>query len=359
MMRPACLLLAALVVAACGKEGPPVAPERRLPRPVADLAGEVRDGRIHLTWTNPSRRADDTRLRELAAVHVYRAEDSPEGDPRPALLRRGRIAGYTEVLALSGSPAGGQAGAPALEPGSRVEVLDRENLTPGRRYTYVVLVEDLEGRLSPPSARVSVTLIAPPAPPVALQAEAGEQQVRLTWRPPGGLVTGEPLQGEVLYEVLRAPAPEQAGQPVTPAPIAETTFTDRGLENDRTYYYSVRALRREAGTLARGEPTPAVAATPADQTPPAPPRDLIAIPAGRSVRLSWGPSPDADVAAYVVYRAVPGGPFTRVGTARPPANVFADDGVPPGTYRYVVTALDAGARPNESRPSNEVEVTLP
>ncbi len=351
MRRPAGLLLAVLVLTACGKEGPPVAPERRLPRPVADLSGEVRDGRIHLAWTNPSRRADDTRLRELAAAHVYRAEDSPGGDPRPALLQRGRIAGYTEVLTLSG--------APAVEPGSRVEVVDREDLTPGRRYTYVVLAEDLEGRLSPPSARVSVTLIAAPAPPAALQAEAGEQQVRLTWRPPERLVTGEPLRGEILYEVLRAPEAGQAGRPVTPAPIAETTFTDRGLENDRTYHYSVRALRRDAGTLARGEPTPAVAATPADQTPPAPPRDLVAIPAGRSVRLSWGPSPDADVAAYVVYRAAPGGPFARVGTARPPATVFADEGVPPGTYRYVVTALDAGARPNESRPSNEVEVTLP
>ena len=51
---------------------------------------------------------------------------------------------------------------------------DRHGLAYGRRYTYAALVEDTEGRLSPPSARLSVTYFAPPAPPEQLQATAGE-----------------------------------------------------------------------------------------------------------------------------------------------------------------------------------------
>jgi hypothetical protein len=44
---------------------------------------------------------------------------------------------------------------------------------------------------------------------------------------------------------------------------------------------------------------------------------------------------------------------------RPPTTTFVDRNVPPGTYRYTVTAQDASARANESGPSNEVTVTVP
>ena len=67
----------------------------------------------------------------------------------------------------------------------------------------------------------------------------------------------------------------------------------------------------------------------------------------------------ADVGAYVVYRAAGGGPFVRVGSVQPPATTFVDRGVPPGRYRYVVTAQDTSTRANESARSNEVAVSVP
>ena len=223
----------------------------------------------------------------------------------------------------------------------------------------MVVVEDQQGRVSPPSSRVSVTFIAAPEPPENLTAVAGEGQVRLAWSPPTRLVDGRPATGEIRYEVLRAPAPDAPAQLITPAPIAETELTDRGLENDRTYYYAVRAVRQEAGTTARGRPGERTAATPVDTTPPAPPQELVAIPAPRTVRLAWRPSPDPDVAAYVIYRARPGRDFERVGSTQPPATVFTDRDVPSGTWRYTVTALDSALRPNESARSNVVTVTVP
>jgi hypothetical protein len=134
---------------------------------------------------------------------------------------------------------------------------------------------------------------------------------------------------------------------------------DRGLANDHTYQYAVRATRTEGTATVTGAASPPVAVTPVKTTPPPPPSDLAAIPSRGEVRLSWRPSPAADVASYVVYRAAPAGEFLRVGSVQPPATTFVDRDVPPGRYRYAVTAQDTSARANESTRSNEVAVTVP
>lgn len=351
----AAVLLATLALAGCGRKGPPVAPERRLPQPVGDLGAVVRDGAIELAWTNPTRRMDNTRLRDLAAARVYRVEDDGAGEPRPALLVRDRVAGYTEVVAIRL-----EAPAPATVETGRVRWPDREGLAYGRRYTYVVITADAQGRWSPPSRRLSVAFVPAPEPPRDLRVDAGEQEARLTWAPPARLLDGSDAPaGAIAYEVLRAPEAEAPLAPVTRTRSGETRLTDRGLENDRTYYYAVRAIRSEGTTLAFGPPSARVAVTPRDMTPPAPPSNLVAVPSEGVVRLAWSPSPDADVAAYIVYRADAGGLLVRVGSTRPPSTVFLDRNVPRGVHRYVVTAEDSAVRPNESGRSNEVSVTVP
>ncbi|MGH7392383.1 MAG: fibronectin type III domain-containing protein [Candidatus Rokuibacteriota bacterium] len=363
--RGAPAVLAALALVACGKIGPPVPPEVRLPRAVADLAASVGDGAIQLTWSNPIRRADNTRLRDLGAARVFRHEAAGGAEPRPAMLSRGRIVGYAEVGTIPltpgsapGPPArpGGQA---AVVDGTRVTFQDRQDLVHGRRYSYVVVTDDLQGRTSPPSPRVTVAFIAPPEAPGRVTAAPGEGQVRLTWTPVTRLVDGSPAEGPILYEVLRAPDAGAPLTPVTPAPIEATEIVDPNLENERTYHYAVRALRRQGETTARGPVTERIAATPADMTPPPAPSGLVAVVAGDTVRLSWMPSPASDVARYVVYRAAPGAPFGRVGTVAAPATVFVDRDVPAGPHRYAVTAQDAGSRANESPRSNEATVSLP
>lgn len=355
-LRHLALLLAVAASTACGKTGPPVAPETRLPQPVADLQAVVEDGGIVLTWTNPTQRADNKPLHDPKETRVYRNEDDGQGYPRVALLHRGRIAGWDEVNTIALTPAPSAKRRPRPE---RQRIVDREGLTPGRRYSYVVLTEDVQGRVSLPSGRVSVFLIAAPEPPLDLTAVAGEGEVRLAWEPPPRLADGSPVPGPLTYEVLRTTDPATPGDNVTPKPIETTTFVDRSLTNDHTYYYTVRALRQEGDTLARGTATESVSATPRDTTAPVPPSDLLAIPTADSVRLSWRPSPDGDVASYAVYRARAGQAFTRVGSTPAVRTVYVDAGVAPGTYQYAVTALDTAAQPNESGRSNVVTVTLP
>jgi hypothetical protein len=321
---------------------------------VTELNAVASEDAIELSWLNPSRRVDNSRLRDLTVARVFRSEDPGIGEPRPALRVGDRIVGYREVgtVRFTGP-------APALTDRGRLRFSDREGLAFGNRYTYVVVTEDSLGRMSPPSVRVSVPLIAPPAPPAAVAAEPGEAEVRLRWDPPARLVDGGPVTGEIRYEILRALGTDAPLQPVTPIPVAETEFVDRNLVIDRAYSYAVRAIRSDAGATARSAMSARVAATPVDLTPPSPPGNLVVAPTGGAVRMSWNPSPEADVAAYVVYRAGPRGEFVRIGSTRPPTTTFIDRDVTPGTYRYAVTAQDGSARANESQHSNQASVTLP
>jgi hypothetical protein len=350
------LALAMLAVAlpACGRKGPPAAPEVRVPQAVTTLSGVVRDGGIELTWSLPQRRLDGSRLVDPGLARVFRTDDDGGGTPKAALLKDDAIPGYTEVatirLAEPPSP---------LVRGSRVTVVDRRSLAVGRRYTYVVLTADVDERTSAPSTRLTLTFIAAPEPPGELRAEPGNREVRLSWRPPARLTDGNAVSGTLTYDVLRAATPEAPLTVVARTAPGVTTATDRGVENDRTYHYAVRALRREGETSAEGEPTPSVAVTPVPVTPPAAPVDLVAIPSEGAVRLSWTPSANPEVAAYVVYRAGADGAFLRVGSVRVPGTTFLDRDVPAGTWRYAVTAQDASARALESRRSAEVTVTVP
>ena len=229
----------------------------------------------------------------------------------------------------------------------------------GRRYTYVVVTADAQERSSPPSARLSLTFAAAPAPPTDLRVEPGDREARLSWKPPATLTDGGAITEPLVYEILRAPSADAAPAPLARTTPGTTSMTDRNLENDRTYYYAVRAIRRDGSTQVEGEPTTTAAVTPADVTPPPPPADLVAIPSEGTVRLSWTPSTATDVATHVVYRGRAGGPLERVGTVRVPGSTFIDRDVPSGSYRYAVTAQDASARANESRPASEGRVTVP
>jgi hypothetical protein len=356
--RPlAAILLAMLLVTAlgaCGRKGPPVAPERRLPQPVSDLRGLVREGRIELTWAVPRRRVDNSRLVDPGFARVFRTEDAGQGEPKPALLSHDRISGYTEV----GSVPLAEPSSPLVQNG-RVVFPDRRSLTVGRRYTYVVTTSDGQGRTSPPSNRFSLTYLAGPLPPTALSAEPGERQVRLTWQAPVRFADGSPVTAPLVYEVLRAPTPEAPLTPLLRTEPGVTSAIDAGLENDRTYAYAVRAIRQDGSVTVEGEPTARATAMPRDVTPPAPPTNLVAIPSARTVRLSWTPGTEPDLGGYVIYRADGAGPFVRVGSVRAPGTTFIDGDLAPGEYRYAVTAQDTSPRANESPHSNEVRVSVP
>lgn len=350
------LAMAALTVCGCGKKGPIVEPERRLPMPPGDLRASVEERVIVVSWSNPRTRADNSRLRDLAIVRLFRREEAADVAPKPAMLSGDRVVGYDEIarIALDVAPPAG-----VQVQGGTVSIADDKGLSFGHRYVYVTTAEDATGRSSPPSERLAVTLLAGPEAPKGLAAQAGDTEVRLKWDAPVSFRDGAPATGELRYVVLRA-AGDGGLAPLTPAPVTGTTFTDRGLENETVYRYAVQAVRVDPAGTARGPASAAIAATPVDTTPPSPPTRLIAIPAPGSVRLAWTASPEEDVTLYAVYRAEGSSAFIRVATTQAIATTYTDRDVQPGrTYRYAVTALDRARQANESPRSNEVSVTVP
>src|SRR5262249_58104978 len=180
----------------------PVPPETRRRQTVNDLTVVAREGGVEVSWTVARRRTDNSRSVEPGFARLYRADDAGPGEPRAAMLRDDRVAGYSEVGTF-----------PLQEPpssylrGGRITYVDHRGLVYGRRYTYVATTTDAQGRTSPPSARVSITFIAPPEPPRALRAEPGDRAARLRWDPPAKLVDGAAVADPIAYEVLPATAP--------------------------------------------------------------------------------------------------------------------------------------------------------
>jgi len=349
------LLLAASALVACGKSGPPIAPELRVPAGPTGLHGAVDEQSVVVGWTGPGTRLDGSRLRAIALYKLYRREEADGGEPKSAMLSSGRVVGYDEIATIRpDSPA------PASVQGSAVTWVDRRALAVGRRYVYVVTAEDTLGRSSGPSERLVVPYLAAPKAPRALGAAPGDRRISLTWQPPAELTDGSPAPGDLRYLVLRGAGAEGALAPITPRPVEGTSFTDEGVDNDTDYRYAVRAVRVEPAVSATGEASASVVVAAADTTPPAAPANLLAVPTAGAVRLAWNPSGSPDVAVYAIYRAGETGDFVRIATTMAIATVYVDRDVRPGTtYRYAVTALDRARRPNESPRSNEISVRIP
>jgi predicted small lipoprotein YifL len=350
------LAMAVLALAGCGKKGPIVPPERRLPQPPADMQTTVDDRVIVVLFVSPHNRVDNSRLRDLTLMRLFRREEVAVGPPKPAMRSGEHVVGYVEIvrIELGASPP------PNVQvSGDTVVVKDEKGLSLGKRYAYVATAEDASGRISAPSAPAVVTFLAAPASPLGLAARAGDKEVSLHWDAPTTLIDGEPASGELRYIVLRG-AGEGGFAPITPAPIAATTYTDTAVSNETTYRYAVKGIRVEPSGSASGPASEAVAATPINTRPPSAPTRVVAIPTSDSVRLAWNASTDADVAEYAIYRAEGSGPFTRVATAPAITTIYTDRDVQSGrTYRYAVTTLSHAKQQNESSRSNEVTVTLP
>ena len=353
--RLAALALLGLALAACGKKGPPVIPENRLPAPAAGLRALIDEGAIQVSWTNPATRFDGTPLKDLIEVKLYRREDNDDAPLKPAMLSGGQVIGYDEIATIRlESPA------PATVAGGTVRWVDKKGLVLGHRYVYVVTAIDSLGRSSPPSERRAITFLAAPKAPPSVHASRGDRQVALTWDPPTEFTDGSPVSGQLGYLVLRGGGSAGPLSLITPEPLTAARYTDTGLENNSEYRYAVRGVRLDPRAAVTGPLSSVVAAIPAVTTPPKPPGDLVAIPSPGALRLAWSPSPEANVALYAVYRAVGPGAFIRIGTTLLGNTTFVDRDVRPGTaYRYAVTAIDDAREPNESARSNEVSLVAP
>ena len=233
----------------------------------------------------------------------------------------------------------------------RATGMQDDGALPGTRYRYRVRAADFLGRLSAPSAVVSVR--APdtrgPTPPTSIASEALEGRNRIVWN-----LTPEPLA--VGYHVERTVGGDSTFRRITRGPIAVDApeTVDSLVRGREIYTYRVRVIDRD-GRI--GAPSNLTTVRAIDLRAPVAPTALTVTPLrGYAVRLSWRAPADRDLRGYDVYRAEQGDTaFVRL-TALPLAGVvyvdsgYKDNTLEPGReYAWRVVAVDSSA--NTSTPT--------
>jgi fibronectin type 3 domain-containing protein len=198
-------------------------------------------------------------------------------------------------------------------------------------------------------SRVDQLIVTPatasvPSGPTNLTVTPTSTGATLNWT---GSTSGSPTS----YSIYRGTATD--GEAVTPVGTVSgttTTFTDTGLTNGTTYFYSV-AANNSAGTSPDSNE---VSVSPgATATAPPAPTGLAANPADSSVDLTWNPS--AGATGYSIYRGTASGAegATPVGTTT--SDSFNDTGLTNGTgYYYTVAASNSGGASAKSAETNTV-----
>jgi hypothetical protein len=165
-----------------------------------------------------------------------------------------------------------------------------------------------------------------PATPTGVSAIANYKQVSLLWNA-SVLATG--------YNIRRS---LQSGGPYNPVAYSVTgaSFTDTGLTNGVTYYYTMTATNQVGESL----PSAEVSGTPYLS----PPDGLSALAGYNFVNLNWVTSVGA--ASYSVLRStISGGPYSII-ASNVPAITYKDATVTFGvTYYYVITAKASDGTP--------------
>jgi hypothetical protein len=336
----ACLVVAVALVASCGRKTYPRTPDSPRPEMVHDLKAMVRDASAFLSWPVPTKNAEGKSMgpAELFGFRVFRAEIEQD-------RKRARFHQVAE-LALA-------APAPASIRNNTVFWSDGP-LKYGRVYAYRVVALGIKGDAASPSVEVRTAPLLSLAPPRAVKAIGGEQSVELVWEAVSTRSDGSVFNGFIGYNVYRRDEGGAYGEMhLNKEPLRTTSYTDGTAKNDKTYFYTVRAVDSPALPWKESLDSPEATATPHKVTPPERPTGLTVVPGLGRVFLTWNENKERDMAGYYVYRSTKSGRDRERLNDKPLARTtYSDETVVPGrSYYYVVTAMDQSG--NESQPSKE------
>ncbi|PID57789.1 hypothetical protein CSB45_06070 [candidate division KSB3 bacterium] len=225
----------------------------------------------------------------------------------------------------------------------------------GRRYRYEIEVTDRKKRNSKNTGTVEIELMRKPSAPRHIMADAGDEEITISWEAPVLTEDGKKIQHLAAYRIFRSDTAGEYAAALTEVPASQTHFIDKNVTNHETYYYVVQSLAsRTSGpdSVRSAE----VSAVPLDTIAPDVPQGLVGVYLNGHVDLHWNQVLTADFVGFNVYRSNrQAGEFRKVNDEILPNASFSDKQIESGQrYYYYVTALDDEVPPNESDPS-EIE----
>jgi subtilisin-like proprotein convertase family protein len=274
------------------------------------------DGQVVLTWTNPS----DL---DFIGVEIRRATGSA-----PTTVTSGDSV-YTGTLTT----------------------YTNTGLTNGTTYYYSIFAKDPTPNWSG-KATASATPAGtggdttPPSAPTGFAATTGDMQIVLNWANPGD---SDFAGVEIRRSTSSAPSTVTDGDSVYTGIL--TTYTNTGLTNGTTYYYSIFAKDAVPNWSARAT----VSETPADTTAPAIPTGFSATAGDGQVVLNWTNPSDSDFAEVEIRRSTSSAPNTESDGTSVYSGIlttYTNTGLTNGTtYYYSIFAKDEV--PNWSSGAND------
>ncbi len=340
------VLLLAFFNSGCGRKGQLQEPVPRVPQAVSDFRAVQQGQRLIFTWTAPVSYLSGAPL-DLSSVEIRVMEIKGEGlsekKASDSFMKYSRPLAERELG--------------RLEAGLNRAVLwpEMEKVT-GRSYLFGLRTKARKGGWSEISNLVSVRLEVLPLPPSGLRAEVKEYQISLSWEPPATGLDGQPLAGEVFYNLYR----DEAGEfrLLNSQPLTRPRFEDLNFSFGLTYRYLVRSVVSRSGEYREGDDSEILEVRAVDVFPPAAPAEVRALSGVDGVTISWLPNPERDLAGYRVYRSKEGAGGEEPPVLLTPENlavpVFLDRSVEKNTgYVYSICAVDNAG--NES-PAARVKV---
>ena len=294
------------------------------PRNVSAVPDEVDFGRVVVTWSAPLVDSDGGELTGLTGYELFRSEGSTDSFVP--------VASVTDLR------------------------FEDSGLGESKTYFYTVVAVDGEGnesgRALPVQVRTQGEDRIGPGPPRNVSAVPDEVdfgRVVVTWSAPLVDSDGGELTGLVAYAVFRSE--ESTASFVRVAGVTDLRFEDTGLDESKTYFYTVVAVDAEGNESGRANPVQ-VRTQGEDSIGPGAPRNVSAVAdqADRSrITVRWSaPIADADggelsgLAGFIVFRSESGvGGFVPVDTLAASVRQFEDAGLRALTaYAYTVVAFD-------------------
>lgn len=294
--------------------------------------------RIVLRWDIPLSNVDGSRLDDLSGFKVYRTAEKI-GEECEDCEKAGKLHANIDV----------QHPTNATIAGGEVAYSDKD-VTTGYSYHYAVAAYNLKGREGPKSQKVTVYFGDFPPAPTGLRAEYDPSGVVLKWDAP-------PRPAGIRnYRIYRASVDDlREMRPLGRTRWAETSYVDKDVEKESTYYYVVRSLKMNRGISLESGPS-----TVAEVTIPrvrfGPPENVNTASTTDGIRIYWSPVKiENEKVEYNIYRSEAGKVFEKMNREPLRNPWFVDKDVKKNTrYRYAVTAFPQG-RPEEesSRAASE------